>query len=246
MPLQEEFEKSGNWLFRWRSYLPLFLVVLFLASMNNYHYLSNSKMMDYGWEAVCLLVCLFGLLIRAITIGHTSANTSGRNTKSQIAEKLNTSGIYSIVRHPLYFGNFFMMLGVAMFSHHVWSVVVFALAFWLYYERIMFAEEAFLRKKFGKDYVNWANHTPAFFPSFKHFKQADLPFSFKNVLRREFNGFFAFIMAMFVLELYSEWVVNGHFVWHWPWRIIVGVGFVTWFVLRALKKKTKLLDVEGR
>ena len=33
-------------------------------------------------------------------------NTSGRNTHDQVADSLNTSGIYSIVRHPLYVGNF--------------------------------------------------------------------------------------------------------------------------------------------
>ena len=246
MPMQEELESSGNWLFRWRSYLPLFLGLLFFASMRNYHYPYGSLMLDYAWEAICLLVCLGGLSIRAITIGHTAANTSGRNTKSQVAAKLNTTGIYSTVRHPLYLGNFFMMLGIALLSRNIWSILVFSLVYWLYYERIMFAEEAYLRRKFGEEYLVWGSKTPPFIPSFKNYQPADLPFSLKNVLRREYNGFFAFILAMFVLETYGEWVVNGQFTLRLPWIIIVGIGFVSWMILRTLKKKTKLLNVEGR
>ena len=62
---------------------------------------------------------------------------------------LNTSGLYSVVRHPLYLGNYLMWLGVALFSRTWWAPVIVSLVFWLYYERIMFAEEEFLRRQFG-------------------------------------------------------------------------------------------------
>ncbi|MGC9453013.1 MAG: methyltransferase family protein, partial [Oceanipulchritudo sp.] len=50
--------------------------------------------------------------------------TSGRNTKQQVAYSLNTTGFYSVVRNPLYLGNFFMYLGIALFTHHWWLVLV--------------------------------------------------------------------------------------------------------------------------
>lgn len=246
MALQEEFERTGIWLFRWRSYLPLILVATIFTGMKNYHYIHNSEALHHLWEAVCLSISFFGLGIRIWTIGHTPAKTSGRNTKSQIAESLNTSGIYSIVRHPLYLGNYFMMLGVAMFPFHIWSVIVFTLLFAIYYERIMYAEEAFLRRKFGEEYLNWAAVTPAFIPRISHYRSPNLPFSLRNVLRREYNGFFALVISMFIVELYGEWRLNQRLELDLHWAILMGVAFNLWMLLRFLKKKTKLLKVDGR
>ena len=100
------------------------------------------------------------LAIRAYTIGHTPKGTSGRNTKKQVANALNTTGAYSLVRNPLYLGIFFMGLGVALFAHLWWLTLIYVLAFWLYYERVIFAEEAYLRDKFGAEYLSWADRTP--------------------------------------------------------------------------------------
>src|SRR5690625_4190690 len=118
-----------------------------------------------------VLVSIAGLSIRLVTIGFTSKNTSGRNTtEGQVADTLNTTGIYSTVRHPLYLGNFLMWLGIALWTGNFWFIISFCLFYWVYYERIMFAEESFLRKKFGDRYLEWAEQTPAFFPSLKIIK----------------------------------------------------------------------------
>ena len=71
-----------------------------------------------------------------------------------------------MVRHPLYLGNFFMWLGVAMLTENTWFSIAFVLFYAFYYERIMYAEESFLRAKFGKTYLDWAAQVPAFIPSF--------------------------------------------------------------------------------
>ena len=246
MPLQEEFESQGVWLFRWRSYLPLLLLVLLVYPMLNFRYLGNCEFYDHIWEALCILIGMLGLGIRAYTIGHTPAHTSGRNTKKQVAEQLNTKGIYSIVRHPLYLGNYFMMLGVVMFAHSVWAIAIFSLLFWVYYERIMYAEEAFLRRKFGDAYVEWGKKTPAFFPRWKSFQRSDLPFSMRNVLRREYNGFLGMLLSMFILEVAGDYVVNGMLEIDLHWIIIMTIVLLTWFSLRSLKKYSKVLKVQGR
>ncbi len=47
MTLREELESTGNWLFRWRSYLPLFVMpVLFLALLEH-EYLGNSEKLEH-------------------------------------------------------------------------------------------------------------------------------------------------------------------------------------------------------
>lgn len=246
MPLREEFEKSGNWLFRWRSYLPLIACGILLLALREYEYPGRSERLDHIWEVVCLTVSFFGLGIRIVVIGHTPKGTSGRNTKKQVAETLNTTGLYSIVRNPLYLGNFFMGLGIALFAHLWWLTLIYILIFWLYYERIIFAEEAFLRKKFGNKYLEWANCTPVFLPKFSQYKSANLRFSLKNVLRREYNGFFAVIFALFMIETVGEIFAGGRLEFDAGWLIMLGVGFLVWVALRSLKKYTTILNVQGR
>jgi protein-S-isoprenylcysteine O-methyltransferase Ste14 len=246
MALKEQIEHSGGWLFRWRSFWPLVLVGFIAMAMLNYNYLFNSELADNIWEAVCLLVSFFGLGIRVWTIGCIPARTSGRNRKRQIADKLNTTGIYSLVRHPLYLGNFFMMLGIVMFTHHIWVILVYCLLFVVYYERIMCAEEAFLKEKFGEEYLLWAEKTPAVIPRFSAYRPPELRFSLKNVLRREYNGFFAVVVSMFVLELASDWVVTGRLELDPFWAVFAGFGLVAWIVLRFIRKYTRWFEVSGR
>lgn len=246
MPLREDFESTGNWLFRWRSYLPLLLIGIVILALRGFEYPGHSKRLDGLWEVVCLLISFVGLGIRAITIGHTPKGTSGRNTIEQQAESLNTTGMYSVVRHPLYLGNLFMGLGIALFAH-MWSVtLIYVLAFCVYYERIMYAEEAYLRERFGNVFVEWASRTPAFIPNFKSWKQPSLPFSLRNVLRREYSGIFALIVTLFVLEVVGDIFAEHRLELDLPWELFLILGFVVWAVLRTLKKKTTLLNVEGR
>ena len=246
MALREDFENTGNWLFRWRSYLPLVLIGIFLLALREFEYLGNSKTLDHIWEVVCLFVSFFGLGIRVFTIGHTPRGTSGRNTKEQVADSLNTTGIYSLVRNPLYLGNFFMGLGIALFAHLWWLTLIYMLVFWLYYERIIFAEEAYLREKFGAEFLEWAGKTPAFFPRFSQYRNPNLPFSLKNVLRREYNGFFAVIVSLFILEIVGELFSRGRFEFDLGWILLVSIGFIVWLTLRTVKKYTSILNVEAR
>ncbi len=246
MALREDFENQGNWLFRYRSYLPLGMLVLVLYTLKNYTYPGNSETLDHVWEAACLLISFFGLGIRVITIGYTPRGTSGRNTRKQVAETLNTSGIYSVVRNPLYLGNFFMGFGIVLFAHLWWLLLIYTLVFWLYYERIIFAEEAFLRNRFGTAYLAWAEQTPAFIPNFKNYRKAELSFSVRNVLRREYNGFFAIIVTLMMLEIIGDLVIKGRFNIEPGWLVLFGSGFAVWFVLRWLKRHTLVLNVPGR
>ena len=246
MPLREEFQKSGNLLFKGRSYFPLILGAIFLIALRNFRYPYHQHYLDRLWEFLCLAVSFFGLWIRAYALGYVSKGTSGRTTSQPSADSINTSGIYSIVRHPLYLGNFFIWLGITLSIHVWWFTMIAVLLFWIYYERIMFAEEEFLRGKFGDTYLKWAEKTPAFIPSLKNWQPPSLPFSFKMVLRREYSGFFAIIVAFTVLDFIEESFVHHQLEIDWVWLVMFLIGLTVYLTLRTLKKKTKLLNVEGR
>ena len=85
MALVHEFEKSGNWLFKRRSWLPLVLILAGVVVL----YLTNRQaiLFDPVKELIFLGVSLFGEAIRVYTVGYAPRNTSGRNTSAgQIAD----------------------------------------------------------------------------------------------------------------------------------------------------------------
>lgn len=246
MALREELEARGDWLFRKRSYLPVLFIPVFILALHGYTYVCGSAEMQEIWEAVCLGTSYLGLGIRILTIGHTPRGTSGRSNNRQAAECLNTTGSYSVVRNPLYLGNFFMGLGMALFAHSWWLVAIYIMAFWLYYERIILAEEAFLRRTFGQAYLEWADTTPVFIPDPKKYRKPALPFSSRNVLRREYNGFFTILIVMSILKAFGDMSYLGKLDFSLGWKVFMAVGFSMWLILRSLKRHTHLLRVEGR
>ena len=246
MPLREEFEVSGNWLFRRRSWLPLVLYAFALLVMFLYTESTHLAMTHQRWGLFCLGISFAGLLIRAFTVGYTPKGTSGRNTEKQVAESLNQTGIYSVVRHPLYLGNFLMWLGLFLYVGLWWFVVICCLLYWLYYERIMYAEEEFLRRNYGNLYEDWASHTPTFLPALTGWKANLASFSFKNVLKREYNGFFATIFSFAALNAISYLLHDRRFYMDPIWQLILLAGTGIFLALRFLRKSTKMLDEIGR
>ncbi len=256
MALQQELEKEGNWLFRYRSYLPIAMLgvgmFIFYATLQEDEGLFFRIQEHWqAYEYVCLAVSLLGVFVRIYTVGHTPANTSGRNTQGQLAEQLNTTGIYSMVRHPLYLGNFLMYFGIAMLVCDLGFACIFILTYWLYYERIMYCEEQFLQRKFGATYTEWASHTPAFIPTFNHFEKPAYPFSWKKILKKEKNGVFALFLIFTLFDgiataSYSQ-NACGSFIHINPTLLALTIiSGVSYLVLKIIKKKTSLLDERGR
>ena len=248
MQLHETSAVQGDWLFRWRGYLPLFLIAIMIPGVLCFRYPGNSHYYDLCWEIGCLCVSFFGLFIRCLTVGFVPRGTSGRNTSGQIADSLNTTGMYSLLRNPLYLGNFFMILGVVtmLAVNAFWLPIIYTLAFWLYYERIIMCEEAFLGKKFGQAYYDYAASTSAFVPNFTRWKKPELSFSFRNVLRREYSSFFALVSAMFTVEIVGDIIVERRFILDPIWVIFFLFSLGVYLSLRTIKKKTAWLTVEGR
>lgn len=240
MPLVEEFEKQGNFLFKHRGFIPVFMLIagfiFYLQHVDIHHY-------NFPYELICLLVSLFGFFIRIYTVGYSSKNTSGRNTEEQVADSLNTDGFYSIVRHPLYLANFFMWLGIAMYTLDDWFILIFLLLFWIYYERIMFAEEQYLRKKFDNEYLDWASRTPPFIPNFKRWKKPAASFDVSKVIRNEKTGLLALFATIFLFELLpniligKELSVGENF---WLYGLLFALS--TYCVIKILEKTNYLIN----
>jgi protein-S-isoprenylcysteine O-methyltransferase Ste14 len=247
MALSDEFEQQGEWLFRRRGYLPLALVFLFVIALRKYEWPFRNYVEYAIWAKFCFCLSLLGQVVRCVTIAHAPAGTSGRSTTKQQALQLNTTGMYSVIRHPLYFGNFLIGLGITMAPLVWWLPVMYCLLFCAYYERIMFAEEAFLRRRFGQRFVAWAENTPAFLPRhFMRWRTPALSFSIRNVLRREYTGLIVVILGSAGIQFSEHWIVDHRVVYETFWITLLIFGATSYFGLQALKKRTTILDVTGR
>lgn len=246
MELLHKLEDQGNWLFKRRSFVPLILLcgaILTIVLTDRNTHLHTSQI----WDGFCIFLSFLGLAVRFYTIGQIPKGTSGNTTKDgQSAISLNKTGIYSCMKHPLYFGNFIIWLGLAMFVGSWWFVIIFILLFWLYYERIIFAEEMFLKKKHTKDFEEWSSKTPGVFPSFKNWIPNKMQFSWLHSTGRECNGFFAIVITFTILRL-VKWLWFYHI--EDPglfWYYFFPGGLAIYLILRILKKKTKIFLVDHR
>ncbi|MCD6412829.1 MAG: DUF1295 domain-containing protein [Elusimicrobia bacterium] len=243
MLLRDELEREGNFIFRWRGWLAFLVLPLFAAAGFRGEKFATPLNV---YTVLCLTVSFLGLAVRCFTVGFVPKGTSGRNKLRQEAESLNTTGMYSVVRHPLYLGNFTIFFGVVMFMRDFWSAAVSVLLAWLYFERMMIAEDGFLEKSFGDGYRKWADGTPTFIPNFRLWRSPDREFSLKTVLRREYSGFFAIILTYSVLDSAAGYISNGKFLLAKHWVYMLSFGAVFYVTVLFLKKKTKILDEPGR
>ena len=232
MSLKNEFAISGNWLFKHRSYLPLIILPLLFYSLFTPVGTSFNLLFYIG-----LSVSLLGECIRIITVAFVPAGTSGRNTKQQKATSLNQTGIYSIVRHPLYLGNFLIFLGPFIFTGNIYGIIIFILSFWIYYERIMYAEETFLISKFGSEYENWSSKTPAFLPNIASYTPTKSIFSFRKVLEGEYSGIYGVFVIFTLLLVFRNYNLNITPIISNLWKGVFLGNTLIYITLRTLKKR---------
>jgi len=250
MALIHSLESSGNTLFRYRGQIP---VVLFICAVPTL-YFTNISAWDPVWIWVAkisaMVLSLVGFIVRAYAIGTTPRGTSGRNTKQQVAESLNTTGIYSSVRHPLYLGNYFMWIGIVAYTMNPWFILSVSLAYWIYYERIMFAEERFLEGKFGDSYMEWSKKVPAFWPSYKNYIKNAHPFSLKMILRREYSGILATVIGFLFVDVVRDFFISletdAKFEFNCTYLWVLGATVLYALIFRSIKHYTSWLDEEGR
>lgn len=69
--------------------------------------------------------------------------------------KLQTTGIYSISRHPFYVGFLFILFSSCLFNPHYINILAFIGA-WIIHHFIMIKEEHFLSSQYGEEYQQYA------------------------------------------------------------------------------------------
>lgn len=163
------------------------------------------------------LLALSGATTRIVSVGYAKPLTSGRENYLK-AESINTRGVYSIVRNPLYVGNFLIYNGVLLAYASPAALGFFNAFFIVNYYFIILAEENYLEHQFGEDYREYRRTVPKVIPKFTLYRKNDRPFSFVRVVYKEKNTTFYWIFFYAVSLLVKQYKLNDgtieNFWWH--------------------------------
>ena len=196
---------QGDLLFKYRGLIPVPIIVLTII----YFYLYGREDISDEYYLLCIIISFIGLIIRILTIGFTYFKTSGKNTKRQIARKLNTTGVYSLVRNPLYLANYINWLGIILLLSDPIIAVISTLIFIIIYREIILIEENFLLEKFNQNYQSYSNKTPRIIPSFKNWVKPENEFNLVKSLINIKNGLFALSIVFYLINSIEIYKTHG-------------------------------------
>ncbi|MCY3969221.1 MAG: isoprenylcysteine carboxylmethyltransferase family protein [Acidobacteria bacterium] len=207
-PLSRRLADQGLFLFQHRGLFVVFLLPPALLAVLERRSAALPQDPGLGWLAACLAVSLVGMAVRAAAVGSAPPGASTRSLRAPSASRLNTSGMYSLSRHPVYLGNLFVLLGFALAVRSWWFVLTAALVYWLLYERVIAAEERFLVQRFGVAHRRWAERTPTFWPRPHLWRPSETRFSWRTVLLREYNSFLLIAAILVFLRWVDQVIVR--------------------------------------
>jgi len=146
-------------------WLPLIIAILLLGPGDWY---GHSRLRENFIEHTDL-VGIIGLSISVIgaIIACTSRYSLGKNWSLSVQRKENhqfiQTGIYKIVRHPIYTGLLLLFIGNAIIVgdyRAILAVLIVFISFWLKLKK----EEKLLTETFGAEYKEYKNRTKALIP----------------------------------------------------------------------------------
>jgi protein-S-isoprenylcysteine O-methyltransferase Ste14 len=249
MLIRDSIREQGEALFRVRSSVPFVLLPIALIALQDSEWLERTygDAIDDYFDWLCVAVSAAGLVLRVGVAGFVPRRTSGRNThKGQVADVLNTTGLYSVVRHPLYLANGAILGGFLLATGSFWFVLAGALACFLYYERIAYCEEEFLLRRFGDQYRTWAAATPALVPRLSGWRRPELPFCWRTAVKREYQSVCTALVAFVVLDHLEDAVALGRIEFEGEATVLLTLAAVLFVAIRWIRTQTRLLHVPGR
>jgi protein-S-isoprenylcysteine O-methyltransferase Ste14 len=183
-------EEVGEKFFQWRDYTPLPLIALMFVVAH-----PSAVSATFG-----LLVITAGELIRVYAVSFIGGVSRTRTRSTN--QSLITDGAFSIVRNPLYVGNFLITTGAAVYSGVPWMVVLAAIAFYFQYHYIVLYEESLLKAKFGAEYSEYCKRVPRWWPAkMPEFDKLPWPETFAPALKSEKRTLLAILCVVLLLMI---------------------------------------------
>jgi protein-S-isoprenylcysteine O-methyltransferase Ste14 len=226
--------RLGNFSFKYRGYmLPVAVILLFIPSAR---FTADPALAGL----IGFLIAVVGQACRIGTIGLAYIIRGGKDHKVY-AEELVTSGLYSHVRNPMYVGNFFLIVGLAIASNSwVFALVGIPLALGMH-RAIVAAEENFLRNKFGAQFDAFCARVPRWVPRLPGLLTTvrSMNFEWRRVVAKEYAATFDWFSAVAVVVLVKlgrDGLLDDHQGLTGLMVAVVLVRFVLWFAARQINR----------
>lgn len=231
----------GNFFFKYRNGLfPMAVALLLIPSRSVFP----------AWYIAAITggsLVLLGQFIRATTVGLDYIVRGGRDGKVY-AEDLVTGGMFNHCRNPLYVGNYLGILGAVVASNSLVAMTIGSVLFLLAYISITFAEEEYLRSKFGASYDAYCEKVPRFTINVRGLGATlrDSRFNWKRLMLKEYGTMFVSLAGVPAILLHSRHVRHGLPWWEDGWDLgllfVVGFLFIGYSIVRWLKKSGRIAE----
>lgn len=236
----------GNFFFRYRNFLFIFLYLLLFISSPE---LFSAKLFGpnyWHWPVIIgLLITISGQAIRAIAIGLAYIIRGGKN-REIYAEDLVTQGLFNHCRNPLYLGNILMLFGVGILSNSMIYVLIVMPFFFFIYHAIVLAEENFLLKKFGDSFTVYCSRVNRWLPSIRNLSAtfSSMKFNWKRWILKEYNTQFVWLCGITLIILFRYPQITSY---NENYRknilmIAIPLFLLLYLLVRYLKKSKKLVE----
>ncbi len=135
---------------------PLFYVLIFFTSM----YVQKEfplPLMFFKTRVALIFGVLFVMGGLIIILPALAKFFKTKNTLITIkpAKSLQTSGIYSISRNPMYLGLLTIYIGMAFFKGNAWTLISIPFLILIITYFVILNEEKYLERTFGEDFVKY-------------------------------------------------------------------------------------------
>ena len=113
------------------------------------------------------LIIGLAILIPGLILVIKGVMDAGSETLSPSKDTEMYGGIYNYIRHPQSLGEFPMFVAISFMLNSWFLVILSAIFIILYIPIMMHFEEKDLTRRFGEKYIDYKEHTGAFFPKLK-------------------------------------------------------------------------------
>jgi protein-S-isoprenylcysteine O-methyltransferase Ste14 len=199
----------GNFFFQYRNFLfpCIFLFMAFTVHPNIFLGSSTWDRLLVGFGAA---VAIAGQIVRFVTIGFQYIHRGGKNGQVY-ANRLVSGGVYGIVRNPMYLGNALIAIGMTIYMGAPQAIFIVIPFFLFVYQAIIFAEEEYLRNKFGAEYDEYAARVNRFVPSVRgvHQSFAGMRFDWRSSVRRDMGTIVGLTMGLILVPIWRSAFLEG-------------------------------------